>query len=71
VKERRAFGKPIAAFQGVSFPLAEHATLVQAARLLCYQTLWLRQEGRPHTAEAAMCKWWAPWWPRTPSKPAC
>ena len=41
-------------------PLAEHATLVQAARLLCYQTLWLRQEGRPHTAEAAMCKWWAP-----------
>ena len=60
VTQRRAFGKPIAAFEGVSFPLAEHATLVQAARLLCYQTLWLRQEGRPHTAEAAMCKWWAP-----------
>jgi cyclohexanecarboxyl-CoA dehydrogenase len=60
VKERRAFGRPIAAFEGVSSPLAEHATLVQAARLLCYQTLWLRQEGRPHTAEAAMCKWWAP-----------
>jgi cyclohexanecarboxyl-CoA dehydrogenase len=60
VKERRAFGKPIAAFEGVSLPLAEHATLVQAARLLCYQTLWLRQEGRPHTTEAAMCKWWAP-----------
>jgi cyclohexanecarboxyl-CoA dehydrogenase len=60
VKQRRAFGKPIAAFEGVSFPLAEHATLVQAARLLCYQTLWLRQEGLPHTAEAAMCKWWAP-----------
>jgi cyclohexanecarboxyl-CoA dehydrogenase len=60
VKERQAFGRPIAAFEGVSSPLAEHATLVQAARLLCYQTLWLRQEGRPHTAEAAMCKWWAP-----------
>jgi cyclohexanecarboxyl-CoA dehydrogenase len=60
VKQRKAFGKPIAAFEGVSFPLAEHATLVQAARLLCYQTLWLRQEGLPHTAEAAMCKWWAP-----------
>jgi len=60
VKERRAFGKPIAAFQGVSLPLAEHATLVEAARWLCYRTLWLRQVGRPHTTEAAMCKWWAP-----------
>jgi cyclohexanecarboxyl-CoA dehydrogenase len=60
VKERRAFGKPIAAFQGVSLPLAEHATLVEAARWLCYRTLWLRQAGLPHTAEAAMCKWWAP-----------
>jgi cyclohexanecarboxyl-CoA dehydrogenase len=60
VKERRAFGKPIAAFQGVSLPLAEHATLVEAARWLCYRTLWLRQAGQPHTAEAAMCKWWAP-----------
>jgi cyclohexanecarboxyl-CoA dehydrogenase len=60
VKERRAFGKPVAAFQGVSLPLAEHATLVEAARWLCYRTLWLRQAGLPHTAEAAMCKWWAP-----------
>ena len=60
VKERRAFGKPIAAFQGVSLPLAEHATLVEAARWLCYRTLWLRQAGQPHTTEAAMCKWWAP-----------
>jgi cyclohexanecarboxyl-CoA dehydrogenase len=60
VKERRAFGKPIAAFQGVSLPLAEHATLIEAARWLCFRTLWLRQMGLPHTAEAAMCKWWAP-----------
>jgi cyclohexanecarboxyl-CoA dehydrogenase len=59
-KERLSFGKPIAAYQGVSFPLAEHATYVQAATLLCYQTLWLRQEGLPHTTEASMCKWWAP-----------
>jgi cyclohexanecarboxyl-CoA dehydrogenase len=60
VKQRRAFGKPIAAFQGVSLPLAEQATLVDAARWLCYRTLWLRQDGLPHTAEAAMSKWWAP-----------
>jgi cyclohexanecarboxyl-CoA dehydrogenase len=60
VRDRRAFGKPIAAFQGVSLPLAEHATLVDAARWSCYRTLWLRQAGLPHTVEAAMCKWWAP-----------
>ena len=60
VTERRAFGQPIARYQGVSEPLAEAETLLSAARLLCYQTLWLRDAGRPHTAEAAMCKWWAP-----------
>jgi len=60
VTERQAFGKPIAKYEGVSFPLAEGETQVSAARLLCYQTLWARDEGRPHTAEAAMVKWWAP-----------
>ncbi len=60
VRQRHAFGQPIAAFQGVSLPLAEQATLVDAARWACYRTLWLRQAGLPHTAEAAMCKWWAP-----------
>ena len=58
--ERNAFGRPIAQFQGVTFPLAEYETQVTAARLLCYRTLWLRDQGLPHTAEAAMCKWWAP-----------
>lgn len=59
-QEREAFGKPIAAYQGVTFPLAEAETLVEAARLLCYKTLWLRDQDKPHTAEAAMVKWWAP-----------
>ncbi len=58
--ERQAFGKPLSAFQGVSFPLAEAETMVTAARLLCLQTLWLKDQGLPHTAEAAMCKWWGP-----------
>jgi cyclohexanecarboxyl-CoA dehydrogenase len=58
--ERKAFGKPIAAFQGVTFPLAECETQYQAARWLCLRTLWLRDQGLPHSAEAAMCKWWAP-----------
>jgi cyclohexanecarboxyl-CoA dehydrogenase len=60
VRERRAFGKPIAAYQGVSFPLAEHDTKLEAARWLCYHALALRGAGLPHTREAAMCKWWAP-----------
>lgn len=60
VTERQAFGNPLAKYQGVTEPLAEAETYLKAARLLCYQTLWLRDKGRPHTAEAAMCKWWAP-----------
>lgn len=58
--QREAFGKPLAAFQGVSHPLAELDTQVEAARLLCLQALWLKDKGAPHSAEAAMCKWWAP-----------
>ncbi|GAA5233446.1 cyclohexanecarboxyl-CoA dehydrogenase [Verticiella sediminum] len=58
--QRQAFGRPLSAFQGVSHPLADLDTQVCAARLLCLQTLWLKDRGAPHTAEAAMCKWWAP-----------
>ncbi|MEI7445484.1 MAG: cyclohexanecarboxyl-CoA dehydrogenase [Burkholderiales bacterium] len=60
VVERRAFGQPLSAFQGVSHPLAEYETQVEAARLLCLQALWLKDRGLPHAAEAAMCKWWGP-----------
>lgn len=58
--EREAFGAPIAQYQGVSFPLAEAETMLNAARLICYQTLDLRDRGLPHTTEAAMAKWFAP-----------
>ncbi|NKC16609.1 MAG: cyclohexanecarboxyl-CoA dehydrogenase [Gammaproteobacteria bacterium] len=60
IQERRAFDTPLARFQGVTFPLAEGETRYTACRLLCYQTLALRDKGEKHTAEAAMCKWWAP-----------
>ncbi len=60
VSQREAFGKPLSAFQGVSHPLADLQTQVEAARLLCLQALWLKDQGLPHSAEAAMCKWWAP-----------
>jgi len=60
VKDRKAFGRPLADNQGVTFPLAEAETMVEAARLLCYRTLAAKDAGTPHTKEAAMCKWWAP-----------
>lgn len=58
--QREAFGKPLTAFQGVSQPLADYETQIEAARLLCLQTLWLKDNQLPHTSEAAMCKWWGP-----------
>jgi cyclohexanecarboxyl-CoA dehydrogenase len=60
VGTRQAFDRPLSKNQGVSFPLAEAETLLTAARLLCQQTLWLKDAGLPHTAQAAMSKWWAP-----------
>jgi cyclohexanecarboxyl-CoA dehydrogenase len=60
VKERKAFGRPIAQFEGVSFPIAEAATHLEACRWLCYRALWLADQGRPHTKESAMTKWWGP-----------
>ena len=60
VAQRQAFGKPLSAFQGVSHPLADFETQVEAARLLCLQTLWLKDRDLPHTSQAAMCKWWGP-----------
>ncbi len=58
--QRTAFGRPIAKFEDVSFKIAEHATLIEAARLLCYRALYLRDQGLPHTKESAMCKWFCP-----------
>ena len=60
VKERKAFGRPIARFEGVSFPIAEAATHLEACRWLCYRALWLADQGRSHTKESAMTKWWGP-----------
>ena len=58
--DRKTFGKTLAEHQGFTFPLAEFESLIEASRRLCYRTLSLRDENRPHTAEAAMCKWLAP-----------
>lgn len=60
VKDRQAFGRPIGQFQGVSFPLAEGESIIEAIRQLAYHTLQLREASMPHTSEAAMCKWMGP-----------
>jgi cyclohexanecarboxyl-CoA dehydrogenase len=60
VKERKAFGRSLASFEGVSFPIAEAATHVEAARWLSYRALWLADHGQAYTKEASMVKWWAP-----------
>lgn len=59
-KERETFGQPIIQRQGVSFPLAESETYLESLRWHCLRTLWLKDNNLPHSAEAAMCKWWAP-----------
>ena len=59
-KDRETFGLPIIERQGVSFPLAEGETYLESLRWHCLRTLWLKDQGKPHTAEAAMCKWWGP-----------
>jgi len=60
VSDRESFGVKLAQHQGVSFPLADGQARVEANRQLCYQTLRLRDAGKPHTSEAAMCKLLAP-----------
>jgi butyryl-CoA dehydrogenase len=58
-KERQQFGKPIAAFQGVAFMIADMATEIDAARLLVYRAAWLKDQGKPYSTEAAMAKLYA------------
>jgi acyl-CoA dehydrogenase len=58
-KERKQFGKPIGAQQGLGFKLADMATKVEAAKLLTYRAAYLRQQGLPCGKEAAMAKLFA------------
>jgi butyryl-CoA dehydrogenase len=58
-KERRQFGRPIGAFQGVAFKIADMATTIDAARLMTYRAAWLKDCGKPYTTEAAMAKLYA------------
>jgi alkylation response protein AidB-like acyl-CoA dehydrogenase len=54
--ERKQFGRAIASFPSIQERLAEHASRVEAARLLTYRAAWLKDQGRRMTLESAMAK---------------
>ena len=59
-KERRQFGQPIAAFQGIQFMLADMAMQVHAARLMVHHVATLVDRGAESTVlEASMAKCFA------------
>ncbi len=50
IRQRKAFGTPLAKFEGVQFKLAEDWTRLDAARTLAYRALWML--GKEHKGEA-------------------
>ena len=58
VKERHAFGKPIAHFQNTQFTLAELATHVEVGQAFVDRLLQAHVRGEEVVVEASMGKWW-------------
>lgn len=58
-KDRIAFGKPIGAYEGVSFKIAQMAMDLDAARLLVYRAAALADAGQPFAVEASKAKLFA------------
>lgn len=58
-KERRAFGKPISGHQAIQFKLADMATEIEAARMLCLKAAWLKDKGLPYAQASSMAKLFA------------
>jgi alkylation response protein AidB-like acyl-CoA dehydrogenase len=54
--EREAFGRPIGAFQGMQFKIADMQVRVETARLATYKAAWLRDMGRSFKAAASLAK---------------
>lgn len=55
-KERKAFGKPICEHQAIQFKLADMATQIDAARLLCLKAAWMKDHHMDYTQAGAMAK---------------
>jgi alkylation response protein AidB-like acyl-CoA dehydrogenase len=58
-KERKTFGKPLSQHQSIQFKLADMATEIDAARLLCLRAAWLKDHGQPYGSASAMAKLFA------------
>ena len=55
-KERKSFGKPICEHQAIAFKLADMATEIEAARLLCLRAAWQKDMGQDFSESSAMAK---------------
>ncbi len=58
-KQRKAFGKEIMNHQAIQFKLADMATKVEAARLLCLKSAWEKDNGIDYTLSSSMAKVYA------------
>ena len=58
-KERKAFGKPISQHQAIQFKLADMATEIEAARLLCLKAAHLKDQKKDFAKASAMAKLYA------------
>lgn len=58
-KERQQFGRTLSKFQVTQFKLADMALKIELARNMVYKAAWLKDQGRPFTKEASMCKLYA------------
>lgn len=58
-KERKAFGKEIRHHQAIQFKLADMATQIEAARLLCLKAAWLKDQHESYTLAGSMAKLYA------------
>ncbi len=54
--EREQFGKPLKKFQAIQWKIADMAAEIEGARLMAWKAAWLRDNGLPHTREAAQAK---------------
>ena len=58
-KERKQFGKPIAAFQAIQWKIADMGMRIAASRLLLWHAAWMRDQGMRHTLQSSMAKLFA------------
>jgi len=57
--EREVAGRKISRYQGVSFPIAEVATEIDAARMLAYRAAVMSEKGVYHRKQTSMAKYFA------------